>query len=87
MAIHNKIAEAEIDKRTVEEVYIPYEFVEYIDQEELLPEAEIQVNQLMRGVNPIDFTLAAGRSKTLAGAQVTAGNGIRVTVSGKNSAE
>lgn len=32
MAIHNKIAEAEIDKRTVEEVYIPYEFVEYIDR-------------------------------------------------------
>ena len=35
----------------------------------------------------IDFTLAAGRSKTLAGEQVTAGNGIRVTVYGKNSAD
>ena len=87
MAIHNKIAEVEIEKRTVEEVYIPYDFAEYIDQEELLPEAGVQVNPLRRGLNTIDFTLAAGRSKTLAGEQVTAGNGIRVTVYGKNSAD
>lgn len=59
--------------------------MEYIDQEEPLPEAEVQVNQLMKGVNMIDFTLAAGRSKTLDGEQVIIENGIRVIVWGKNS--
>lgn len=33
----------------------------------------------------IDFTLAAGRSKTLDGEQVIIENGIRVIVCGKNS--
>lgn len=87
LAIHNEIAEWEVEKKTTEETYIPYEYVEKVDFGEILPEADVMVNGLTKGANTIDFTLAAGKAKTLTGEKVTAGKGIKVAVFGEKTSD
>ena len=79
MQVYNAIAEQSIKANSIEMIPNDDQYVEQVSDSPLLPDAGISIPALTRAANPVDLTLAAGKSISV-DTVTTVGTEIRIAL-------